>query len=519
MIRDLREGIPGPGPHADVVVVGAGAAGIALALELARLGKSVALLEAGGKTLEESSQDPYHTDLSGLPHRGVHEGRVRMHGGTTNKWGGQILELEPEDFERHAWIPGSGWPFPKAELTPHYARALHLEGVANSMLEDAVVWRTLGQTPPLPVDLELYTSRWCPEPNFARLHRQALETNPAITVWLHANAVELLTNEHGTATGIRCATFSGQQAEFQARIYVFTLGTVESNRFFLQPRRKGVLPWNQSGLLGCHFQDHVDSDAATLRPKNRKAFHQIFDSIFLGGYKYNPKLRLARDAQERLETLAVGGTVFSVSDSDEALTAVKTTAKHLLRGRFDAVSAKDFTNLLRNGPLVLRQSYRYAVQHRSFHPANAEIRMRVHCEQHPNTASAITLSDQRDQLGLLRTRLHWSISRQELHTIRAFVRTAETSLAPLAELTPHPDLFFPDDRFLAQCQDSFHHMGGMRMDPSPTRGVVDPNLRLHNTPNTYICSGAVFPTSGFSNPTHTILALAVRLANHLTSQN
>ena len=60
-------------------------------------------------------------------------------------------------------------------------------------------------------------------------------------------------------------------------------------------------------------------------------------------------------------------------------------------------------------------------------------------------------------------------------------------------------------------------MGGMRMDPSPARGVVDPNLRLHNTENVFICSSAVFPTSGFSNPTHTLLALAMRLAAHLAS--
>ncbi len=518
MIRDLRQDAPGPGPHADVIIVGAGAAGIVLAVELARLGKTVALLEGGGRTLEDSPQDPYRTDVSGLPHRGVHEGRVRMHGGTTNKWGGQILELEPEDFERRPWIPGSGWPFPKSELTPHYARALALEGVANSLLDDRQVWEALHETPPDLPTLELYTSRWCPEPNFARLHRQALESDPRITVWLHANAVDLLLDEQQAAKGLRCRTHTGQEATFQARHFVFALGTVESNRFFLQPRADGTLPWNESGLLGRHFQDHIDSDAATVRPKNARAFHQVFDSIFLKGYKYNPKLRLGRQAQAQLQTLAVGGTIFSVSDADEALASVKTTAKHLLRGRFGELTCKDLTSLLRNSPLVAQQTYRYAVQHRSFHPASAQVRLRVHCEQQPDSASTITLSPERDQLGLRRTCLHWRISATELHTIRCFVQTAGNALAPHAELTPHPDLFAPDDRFLARCEDSFHHMGGMRMHVSSQAGVVDPNLRLHGTANTYVCSGAVFPTSGFSNPTHTVLALAVRLAGHLASQ-
>jgi choline dehydrogenase-like flavoprotein len=58
----------------------------------------------------------------------------------------------------------------------------------------------------------------------------------------------------------------------------------------------------------------------------------------------------------------------------------------------------------------------------------------------------------------------------------------------------------------------------MRISSSPSNGLVDPNLRLHGLANAYICSSAVFPTSGFSNPTHTLLALAVRLAEHLMSE-
>ena len=61
-------------------------------------------------------------------------------------------------------------------------------------------------------------------------------------------------------------------------------------------------------------------------------------------------------------------------------------------------------------------------------------------------------------------------------------------------------------------------MGGMRMAVAPTDGVVTPDLLLHGTRNVYICSGAVFPTSGFSNPTHTVLALAMRLADRLARQ-
>ena len=85
----------------------------------------------------------------------------------------------------------------------------------------------------------------------------------------------------------------------------------------------------------------------------------------------------------------------------------------------------------------------------------------------------------------------------------------------LARIVPDEDLISGNPDFLLRCDDSNHHMGGMRMSTSETTGVVDPNLRLYGLSNTYVCSSAVFPTSGFSNPTHTLLALAVRLSEHL----
>ena len=511
MIRDLMQEKPQPDQRAQICIVGAGAAGIVLAVELSRRGKQVVLLEGGGHAVEEESQHVYGSESPDLPHRGLHEGRVRALGGTTTKWGGQILELDALDFERRPWVAESGWPFPKSELTRHYARALELEGVATSLLEDAAVWKALGMDSPEFAPLCLYFSRWCPEPNFAQLHRVALE-GPKIDVWVHANAVELVM-EDGQAKGVRCKTLGGTEAVFVADEYIFCLGAIESSRFFLQPRNE-ALPWNRSGLLGQHFQDHIDCTAALIEPLSAARFHDSFDAVFLRGYKYNPKLKLDSATQQREQLLQVGATFFS-SDEDESLPAIKNTAKNLLRGRFGSVSAADALQLLRHGPALLRNAYRYAVEHRAYHAPKAQMKMRVHCEQEPSGSSAITLSDQRDEFGLLRTRLSWKISELELRTIRGMVQTAQKALHGVARLVPDAELMNGDPNFVARCEDSFHHMGGMRMDAEERCGVVDPNLRLHGTKNVHVCSSAVFPTSGFSNPTHTLLALAVRLAEHL----
>ena len=110
MIRDFLRDTPPSGFRPQICIVGAGAAGICLAVELSKQGKSVLLLEGGGRDIEDAAQEPYRSEVVGHVHRGIHTGRFRTHGGTTTRWGGQIYELNPEDFQRRDWIPASGWP-------------------------------------------------------------------------------------------------------------------------------------------------------------------------------------------------------------------------------------------------------------------------------------------------------------------------------------------------------------------------------------------------------------------------
>nr|WP_257031064.1 GMC family oxidoreductase [Edaphobacter lichenicola] len=166
--------------------------------------------------------------------------------------------------------------------------------------------------------------------------------------------------------------------------------------------------------------------------------------------------------------------------------------------------------------MLVHQGWRYQVKRRAYSPPEVRIFLRVHCEQEPTSRSSITLTDQRDPLGLLRIRFDWQISERELETIRQYVLVAQRALAGVARILPNEDLLSGSPDFLARCDDSNHHMGGMRMSPSDATGIVDTDLRLYGLTNTYICSSAVFPSSGFSNPTHTVLSLALRLSDHLS---
>jgi choline dehydrogenase-like flavoprotein len=74
--------------------------------------------------------------------------------------------------------------------------------------------------------------------------------------------------------------------------------------------------------------------------------------------------------------------------------------------------------------------------------------------------------------------------------------------------------FKPGDE-LSKIWTCHHHMGTTRMHDDPRQGVVDRHCAVHGLSNFYITGSSVFPTGGRANPTITIVALAIRLADHL----
>ncbi|MCW2525530.1 MAG: oxidoreductase, partial [Pseudonocardiales bacterium] len=74
-----------------------------------------------------------------------------------------------------------------------------------------------------------------------------------------------------------------------------------------------------------------------------------------------------------------------------------------------------------------------------------------------------------------------------------------------------------DDAWRAGVTDAFHPAGTTRMSVSATDGVVDENLQVHGVNGLHIVGGSVFPIGGYANPTLTIVALAIRLADRVTA--
>ncbi len=63
-----------------------------------------------------------------------------------------------------------------------------------------------------------------------------------------------------------------------------------------------------------------------------------------------------------------------------------------------------------------------------------------------------------------------------------------------------------------------HEIGGCRMGHDPRTSVVNGDCRTHDVPNLYVVDASVFPSASEKNPTHTIMALAARAAEHIAGR-
>jgi choline dehydrogenase-like flavoprotein len=493
----------------DVCIIGAGAAGLSLAYQLIQDKKRVILLEGGGlNRWERRSQALNRASFSGPPYDGAHVGRFRGVGGSTSAWAGQIMEFDAIDFEKRPWVPGSSWPINKHELAPFYQRAAELEGIGGLQLDDKAIWPEIGaEEPDLGEDFELGFSRFCPEPKFARMFSPTIN-HPGWVLVTHANAFRLNFSPTSpeVVESVSFRSLGGKEGSVRARAFTLCLGGIESSRFLLNQTNT---PWDKSGLVGKHFQDHVRCHAAEVRPRMADP-----DKWFLGPLPvariYAPKIKLTAAAQKRYELLNVSGMIEIRNDMFRAMR----TAAQIMLGPATSVTPAQVANMAVRAPALVWQRVKNRLPERHRGPVGKPSLV-VICEQSPQSTSTIALANERDKIGMRRALINWDISEWEIRTIRTYVKLAMGFFdkSKLAEIVPDKRLF--TDRVKEIIFDQFHHCGGTRMASNPDEGVVDPDLLLFGTSNAYVCSSSVFPSSSFGNPTHTVIALALRLAGHL----
>lgn len=496
-----------------------------IAQELSNTSLRVTVLESGGSARQTAADSLDEIESAGWP-RVADQWLVRNRilGGSSHTWGGRCAPLNEVDLEARDWVPDSGWPFKIDDLIPYYDRAAKHLGLGDgSGFTDERVWSYMRlRRPSIDFDCDQLLpmfwqfSRDPLEPHDkVRFSRHIGELGANITVVTNATVLRVNANESGTSVdSVEFADAGGRRWALPVATVVVCAGGIENARILLSSDNIVAAGLgNEHDLVGRYLMDHLRGTVARFPIEQGMVVLKrfgTFKSRASSANLYHFGMRLSPDLQRREQLLNSALWVSADSAPDDPWDALS----RLAHGK--ANIRKDLRAVLANGGLLCSGARERLVNHRGLPRKYDEIYVHAMCEQRPDRHSRITLSERRDRLGMRVAKLDWRVGADEARTLR---RVTQLMLEQLSRMgLPSPvleDWVREGAMFPRTFRDVAHPTGTTRMADDPTQGVVDAECKVHGVHGLYVTGTSVFPTAGQSNPTQTIVALAVRLADTL----
>jgi choline dehydrogenase-like flavoprotein len=504
----------------DLCIVGAGAAGLSLAREWVDSPANVLLLEGGGFELEPRMQDLYRGDIVGQPYYPLHAARLHYFGGTTGHWAGFCSTYDAIDFEKRPWVPHSGWPIRREQLDPFYARAQRILDLGPYEYEASDWAKRESALAPLPLDPDaIWTKMWqfSPPTRLGTKYRDAIVNARNVHLYTHANVCEVVANDGLTAVeGLRIRTHEGKELRARARRYVLACSTIQNARLLLASNRRAAAGLgNANDLVGRYFMEHLEMPGGELvlaDPQSTKTKMYAFD---FGRTKARGELALSARMQREHRILNGTASLEPGPPGEE----VKSTFQFLPPETLTALMAWEKGGKKGPSPLASGESSGVgsapAQAPRFFHLATRQ-------EQAPNPDSRVTLGSERDALGMPRAKLDWRLTELDKRSMRTYYKLLgqEIGRSGVGRVQLRDWLLSDDDvTWPSFLSGGWHHMGTTRMHADPKQGVVDSDCRVHGLGNLYVAGASVYPTGGSANPTLTLVALSLRLSDHLKANS
>lgn len=508
----------------DVCVVGSGPSGGTLAAHLAHAGVDVIVVEGGPvvntRTGFNTHAMPFefanrHIPVMKAGKEGFDSERSRGVGGKSMLWNAVAWRQSHRDFKGRS-IEGAGedWPIDYPDLAPYYDRIEREVGVCGNLdhLEDLPDGIFL---PPVPMKVsDLLIKRGAKKLGVKVIHvrkstlsvargaRPAchycgncmagcdvaakynsadVHMNPALKtghLTIQSNSIvrEVMMSNENRVTGVRYLDrHTKREGEVRARMVAVSCACVQSVALLLMSKSrlypKGLA--NSSGQLGKNFIPHftggVEVFLRDLIGKGTRNDEGFLDHAYIPSFAHKQKRDYARSF----------GMQFNYQNRRSvgwarALPGFGKEYKESVKARYPA----------------------YVV-------------MSPYGEMLPNPGTYIDLDESRsDAFGLPVARRTVSFSENDLKIFRDMSRwardIAEAAGGEILSVSSEPR--------------TNHELGGARMGEDPRRSVVNRFCRAHDVPNLYVVDGSVFPSASEKNPTHTMMALAARTAEHISDR-
>jgi choline dehydrogenase-like flavoprotein len=508
--RDGRKIHVGADIESDLCIVGTGAAGITIAREFANSTVRVCLLEAGGLSVEpgvdrlseiESVGNPYWAN-----HGDVNANRLRLFGGATNHWGGHCAPLERDDFEKQSWIAYSGWPYGYDELCPYYSRAHDVLGLGEFNYDSNAIGSDLRlQEFPFNASRVVTTvSRYNPVRFGLRFGDQLDEaTNVQVILYADVSAVQMKEVTGDEVASVSVRTIAGNQFSVRARYFVIACGGIENARVLLiSNRQRATGLGNHSDLVGRFFQEHLWYPSGYILPRaGNLGLRYYLSELPFRNVRVRAHLALPSAVVRELQIPKFRAEVLTVSAAHQAAGAIRRK-----------ISFEDVVALI-SDPVGVGTVMRCKSE-----AAPTAYQLGNNVQQVPNPDSRVKLSTKKDQFDRPQPQLDWRLSQLDQEGVTKAQRLVAQEVGRSGFGRMRIEMSEGSDDFLKGCLGGGHHMGTTRMDDDPARGVADGSAKVHHTYNLYLAGSSLFPTGGWANPTLTIVATSIRLADHLKSR-
>jgi choline dehydrogenase-like flavoprotein len=502
MLIDAHQVVDGARIQADLAIIGGGPAGITLAKQFIGGPLKVCLIESGGLEYEDEPQSLYEGENLGIDYP-IDGSRLRYLGGATNHWGGYCRTLDAIDFEKRDWVPNSGWPITRDDVSPYYEQAAELAECGPVKFDKPSYWFDRNGEEDLAYPAQRFHTRFfqfSPPTRFGERYRGDLASAQNVRVLLNANVTEIAVESNAAhVTKLSCATLAGRAFTVGARAYVLAAGGLENPRILLLSNKvqtEGL--GNAQDNVGRYFMEHphlsgfcdlVISDpaaVATLFFNRQKVRGQTVKAAFIPDPEF-----LRRDGLMNASFTMGLARTYRADEDESALDDAHTARRLVLKASQRLTQAAD-------DPEVV----------------GSWLGVGCACEQAPNPDSRVQLSEKVDALGQARITLDWRLSAQDRHSVRTHIRSLGLEFGAMG-LGRLKLLMDDADEWPDFVGGGNHHMGTTRMSSNPTDGVVDADCKVHGIDNLYVAGSSVFVTGGSANPTLTLIALALRLGDHL----
>jgi len=498
----------------DICIIGAGAAGISIALEFMNSNYQVVILEGGGFEYDDRIQELYNGKTTGQPYYPIKSSELHYFGGTTGHWGGMCALFDPIIFQKRDWVTDSGWPITQETLLPYYLRASVNVDIDNNDF-DLKYWQK--QDPgfvPLPFDDEVVWSKiwkFSKPTRFGTKYRDAIVNAKNIHLYTYANVVDITANE--SLQSIKTVTvknYAGKTLTASARYFILACAGIQNPRILLAANKQATKGLgNENDLVGRYFMENAEFKSAELwlyqkselnlymnvQPRVRaelaiKPKKQAEFEILNGMVSFTP-LNYAKQMPSYIQLWNTPDPRVNEEQSRQAMYKTAGSLIHRLLEKFKSEESKK--------------------KHQAF-------QMTLRLEQSPNPLSRVTLGDEKDELGMPRANLNWAFTPLEKKSIRKIYEIIgqQAGEAGIGRVRLMEELWDQnDDTLPVTTSGGWHHMGTTRMSEDPKKGVVDADCKVHGIQNLFIAGSSCFTTGSAVNPTYTIVALSIRLADHI----